>query len=162
MNSVQQGVEVRPSGHQWTFAADKPASDQGSPGVVWVTHSSMNLAIDVVSKLRALNLDAKLWDESHAAGQGRSTCDIVVADPAGLRMIARSVSRSAVRDDLGEPQPWRGGLSPGVLRRVLTEIEGKLSEKLDTSDLAAGAGVSECHFSRAFRQSVGMPPPPPS
>lgn len=159
MDSLLQAAE------RGTSAADGPwvgrgagSSDAGLSSVVWVTHSSMKLAADLVSRLRGLDLDAKLWDESHLEGEGASPCAIVVADPAGLRMIARSVSRSA---GLGEPapaRPLRGGLAPGVLRRVFAHIEAGLAEKIDIGDLAAIAQLSECHFSRAFRQSVGMPP----
>lgn len=159
MNSVLQGVESGSSiaERPWR-AAVAAASDDGRASIVWVTHSSMKLAADVVSRLRGFNLDAKLWDETHSASPGASACDIVVADPAGLRMIARSVSRSVVARDLDAPRSWRGGLAPGVLRRVFAQIEGRLAEKIDTGELAVIAGLSECHFSRAFRQSVGMPP----
>jgi AraC-like DNA-binding protein len=159
MNSMLRATESGSSIAQprW-FAAGATTSDDSLAGTVWVTHSSTNLAADLVSRLRGLNVDAKLWDESHDAGQGTSACDIVVADPAGLRMIARSVSRSAVTPDPAASQPWRGGLAPGALRRIFAHIEGRLAENIEIGDLAAIAGLSECHLSRAFRQSVGMPP----
>jgi AraC-like DNA-binding protein len=58
----------------------------------------------------------------------------------------------------GAPAPEGGGLSPGLLRRVLAQIEGRLGESTALADLAALAGLSKGHFSRAFKRSVGLPP----
>ncbi|MEO8039130.1 MAG: AraC family transcriptional regulator, partial [Betaproteobacteria bacterium] len=54
--------------------------------------------------------------------------------------------------------PPRGGLPPGALRRVRETMESRLTDKLRLRELAAVAGVSEYHFARAFKQSVGHPP----
>ena len=68
--------------------------------------------------------------------------------------------------DAGQPVPHasapcrtaRGGMAPGALRRVYEHIERHLIERITMSELASIAGLSDCHFSRAFKQSVGMPP----
>lgn len=52
----------------------------------------------------------------------------------------------------------RGGLSAGTLRRINEYIEGGLSTSISLHDLASVAGLSDCHFARAFKQSTGMPP----
>lgn len=54
--------------------------------------------------------------------------------------------------------PSRGGLPPGLSRRICEHIESHLDEKISLSALAAMAGLSPQHFARTFRQSVGMPP----
>ena len=54
--------------------------------------------------------------------------------------------------------PPRGGLPPGALRRVMEHVERRLAEKIELADLASIARLSECHFSRAFKQSLGLPP----
>lgn len=54
-------------------------------------------------------------------------------------------------------QSTRGGLAPGVLRRVRSHIEDHLATGADLFSLAQIAGVSCCHFSRAFKRSMGMP-----
>ena len=54
--------------------------------------------------------------------------------------------------------PIRGGLAPGLSRRISEHIESHLDQKLSLDDLAAMAGLSTQHFARAFRQSFGMPP----
>lgn len=67
-------------------------------------------------------------------------------------VAARDVHHEASR------QRPRGGLPPGALRRVRELMERRLTEKLQLPELAAAAGVSKCHFARAFKQSVGHPP----
>ncbi|KFX06953.1 AraC family transcriptional regulator [Pectobacterium betavasculorum] len=52
----------------------------------------------------------------------------------------------------------RGGLAPVVLRRSKMYIEEHLDQPLTLQALAAEAGLSEFHFARMFRQSVGMAP----
>lgn len=52
----------------------------------------------------------------------------------------------------------RGGLAPAALRRVHEHIDAHLGHAVDLGELAEQAGVSACHFSRAFRQSVGESP----
>ena len=52
----------------------------------------------------------------------------------------------------------RGGLSPSVLNRVKEYIHGHLSSPLQLSQLAETAGLSEYHFARMFKQSMGVAP----
>ncbi len=52
----------------------------------------------------------------------------------------------------------KGGLAPVVLRRVLDWIEAHLAQPLLLADLAAEAALSEYHFARMFRQSMGLAP----
>ncbi|HDR2537268.1 TPA: helix-turn-helix transcriptional regulator [Enterobacter ludwigii] len=51
-----------------------------------------------------------------------------------------------------------GGLSPFVLRHVLAFIEENLSQPLTLAELAEQAALSEYHFARMFRQSMGLAP----
>ena len=46
----------------------------------------------------------------------------------------------------------------GRLRRIREHIERELAHKISLGELANIAGLSPGHFSRAFKQSVGMPP----
>ena len=56
------------------------------------------------------------------------------------------------------PVARRGGLPPGLARRVCDYIESHFDQKISLDSLAAMAGLSRDHFARAFHQSVGMPP----
>jgi AraC-like DNA-binding protein len=51
-----------------------------------------------------------------------------------------------------------GGLAPGALRKVREYIEAHFAQSVDISCLARIAGLSSSYFSRAFKQSIGMPP----
>jgi hypothetical protein len=52
----------------------------------------------------------------------------------------------------------RGGLTPGQLRRVKEFINAEISNDVTISDLAAVAGLSQFHFIRAFKDSIGLSP----
>jgi len=53
---------------------------------------------------------------------------------------------------------FRGGLSPGVLRRVREYIEAHLENNVSLEVLAGVAGLSMSYFARAFKQSEGVAP----
>jgi AraC family transcriptional regulator len=52
----------------------------------------------------------------------------------------------------------RGGLSPAALRRVQLFVEAHLERPMTVRDLAARAGLSPSHFTRAFRATAGVTP----
>lgn len=52
----------------------------------------------------------------------------------------------------------RYALAPSRLRRVLNFVEASLGAPLNLDQLAAEAGLSRFHFSRAFRQATGETP----
>lgn len=51
-----------------------------------------------------------------------------------------------------------GCLAAWQVKRTLAYIEANLESKLRVDHLADGVALSEGHFSRAFRQSLGIPP----
>jgi transcriptional regulator GlxA family with amidase domain len=61
-------------------------------------------------------------------------------------------------DAAARPARHRGGLPPRALRRVREFIEAHLEENISVQALADIAGLSMCHFARAFKQSEGVPP----
>jgi transcriptional regulator GlxA family with amidase domain len=56
------------------------------------------------------------------------------------------------------PGPRAGGLAKWQLQRVLEYIEGNLSSRLEIGDLANLIALSKSHFSRSFRNTLGLPP----
>ena len=52
----------------------------------------------------------------------------------------------------------RGGLAPWQERRACEMLAAKLDGDQSMRDIAAACGLSVSHFSRAFRQSTGLPP----
>jgi AraC family transcriptional regulator len=58
----------------------------------------------------------------------------------------------------GRSNRLRGGLSPAALRRVQLFVEANLERAVRLADLAERAGLSEFHFARAFKTSMGTTP----
>ena len=54
--------------------------------------------------------------------------------------------------------PYRGGLAPRQMRRVLDYISAHLADDLGLVELAEIAGLSPNHFGEAFKVSVGTSP----
>ncbi len=52
----------------------------------------------------------------------------------------------------------RGGLAPWQVRRACEVLEARLDGRVGLDELAAAAGCSAPHFSRAFRRSTGLAP----
>jgi AraC-like DNA-binding protein len=79
--------------------------------------------------------------------------------PAQLDQHARprldSVGCLPAQRDVGAA---RGGLTPRALRRVRDHIDAHLTENITLEALAEIAGLSRCHFARAFKQSAGTAP----
>jgi transcriptional regulator GlxA family with amidase domain len=50
------------------------------------------------------------------------------------------------------------GLAPWQLRRIVEYLDAQLPQRIDLARLAALAGLSQSHFSRAFKASTGMAP----
>lgn len=55
-------------------------------------------------------------------------------------------------------KPKRGGLRSHIMRHVDDFIQANLSKKITVVALAAVAGISPTHFSRAFRETTGRAP----
>lgn len=60
--------------------------------------------------------------------------------------------------DPAQPAPDGNGLAPWQVRRVVEYLDARLPERVDLADLAALVGLSQSHFSRAFKASTGMAP----
>ena len=60
--------------------------------------------------------------------------------------------------DPPEPGPDGKGLAPWQLRRIVEYLETHLPKRVELAHLAALAGLSQSHFSRAFKASTGMAP----
>jgi AraC family transcriptional regulator len=57
-----------------------------------------------------------------------------------------------------QERPARGGLAPWQERRAKEFLDANLDGDVSVMVLARACGLSSHHFSRAFRQSTGMPP----
>src|SRR5947209_2064661 len=84
--------------------------------------------------------------------QARGLIDAAVLETS-VPCIALS---GGVSSPLVRPR-MRSGLSPRVSRRVREHITAHLNERIENRTLAELAGLSVCHFVRAFKRSHGMP-----
>jgi AraC-like DNA-binding protein len=76
-------------------------------------------------------------------------------EPASVHMRPRL---DAVCPSQEPARKARGGLAPRALRRVCEYIDENFATNVDFDALATTAGMSRCHFARAFKQSVGTTP----
>ncbi|MBD0271876.1 MAG: helix-turn-helix domain-containing protein, partial [Acetobacteraceae bacterium] len=82
--------------------------------------------------------------------------DRLLVDGLSMALAAQLTRRCA---SVWKPQDPDGrGLSRERLRRVLDHIEAHLGEELSLAELATVACLSPFHFSRCFKQSMGVGP----
>jgi AraC family transcriptional regulator len=91
----------------------------------------------------------RLWVESLAGNPYGS----LWADGTLLQIAARLLR---LRD--GHVRATRGGLASWQLRRVTEYLVANLCQDVGLAELAAVAGLSPAHFSRAFKQATGRSP----
>jgi len=65
---------------------------------------------------------------------------------------------SCVSQPGSRPPRIRGGLAPWRARRLLGYFDAHLAGRVSVADLARLSGLSTGHFSRAFKQTFGVPP----
>jgi AraC family transcriptional regulator len=103
--------------------------------------------------------DAALWN---------SACKLasVIGDPAAddlkyleaLGVVLVHELRRVNQGPARSPVPLRGGLAAWQQRIAVAHIEEHLSDRIPLAALAQLARLSPYHFSRAFKQSFGVPP----
>ena len=85
-----------------------------------------------------------------------AVCDLLGSVLHRMRGCA-AVAKAGAGSRAAAPRP-RGGIAPSALCKVRAHIDQNLGERVEIAALAAITGLSPCHFSRAFKQSMGMPP----
>lgn len=89
--------------------------------------------------------------ESDCQGARRCLNDV-------LALLRPQPEQGSADDPLARGVFGPGGLARWQARRTLTYIDGHLESKLDVPMLAGLVSFSKSHFSRAFKQSLGLPP----
>ncbi len=111
----------------------------------------LEAGVGVVDPLLAALIEAMLAEvEQHSPWRSPyldALFDAAVVHLAGRHSTIRQVDK-----------PSRHSLAPSRLKRVLEHVDATLEAPLTLSDLAAVAGLSRFHFSRAFRSAVGETP----
>lgn len=110
-----------------------------------------------------LTNDPPLAQCPEATATGVDACLPMDCPTEDLLATVRQLGHSALGplatpwQDPSFERPARGGLAPGVLHTVRRYIEDHLAAGAGLDSLARIAGMSCCHFSRAFKRSMGMP-----
>jgi AraC family transcriptional regulator len=84
-----------------------------------------------------------------------------VSEPVYLQALCDALLARALCHLLGDleaPDRSREALSPANLARILRQIDANLDGRLRVDSLAAMAGLTRSHFSRAFQRVTGDPP----
>lgn len=98
-----------------------------------------------------LALVERLWAESQARNpHGRLFAEgaLVTIAASLLRLSGRRAAKPVNK----------GGLAPWQVRRATEALKGLMHENTSLAMLAEDVGLSPFHFSRAFKQSLGVPP----
>ena len=103
--------------------------------------------------------DATLWQTA------LKLKNLVESQVAGDRLYFEALGTLLIRElvrldrGIGALRPEnRGGLAAWQQRIVTAYIEEHVDERIPIATLAHLVRLSPCHFSRAFKQSLGMPP----
>jgi AraC-like DNA-binding protein len=105
---------------------------------------------------KTVEFDASSPAEDDELGVLDAVCNLLGSALQRMRTAASGQATEIVMSTASS-RP-RGGIAPSALRRVREHIDSNLGEHIDIADLANITGLSPCHFSRAFKQSMGMPP----
>ncbi|TDR81485.1 AraC family transcriptional regulator [Paludibacterium purpuratum] len=103
------------------------------------------------------------WEDDRLAGLGRQLAaqhwqdseSRLNANAIGHEMLAYLLLNHSDRQ---RGLPVRGGLAPTLRRRALELIDHRLDGELTVGELAQALSLSEYHFARMFRESVGEAP----
>jgi AraC family transcriptional regulator len=106
-------------------------------------------------KFRDVQLERLLW-ALHGESLGISPVSHLVGDMLSNAIATHLVGNYTVSQDV--MLPYRGGIPRRQLTHVLDYIEAHLHQNLPLTALAEAAAMSPFHFSRAFRQSMGLSP----
>ena len=82
--------------------------------------------------------------------------DHAYAETLGLLLLWEL--RHATDPKYSQLKPVRGGLTGHQLRRIKEFVDAHISKEIGISELASLVGLSQFHFIRAFKHSVGLSP----
>jgi AraC family transcriptional regulator len=102
--------------------------------------------------------DDRIWMLSKLLADA---CDADNASDTGTPLygdsLAAALAALLLRTGAAEDRPVKG-LAPWLLRRVIDHMKAQLPQHVELRHLAALTGLSQSHFSRAFKMSTGLAP----
>jgi AraC family transcriptional regulator len=114
-----------------------------------------NIRLEENRNFRDVQLERLLW-MLYNEGSQKSPVSHLVGDTVSSAIAIPLIGNHASSQHT--IPPYRGGIPRHQLNRVLDYIEAHLRQDLSLSALAEAAATSPFHFSRAFRQSMGVTP----
>ena len=87
---------------------------------------------------------------------GSGIDDRAYAETLGLLLLWEL--KHAADPQFAQMKPIRGGLTALQLRRIKDFVDAHISKEIGISELASLVGLSQFHFIRAFKHSVGLSP----
>jgi AraC family transcriptional regulator len=119
-------------------------------------------AVDGKLSMEALQIDLGVFESLNIRLAMGKLWALSTDEGAPSRLLARSagceILAELCRLSGNSMAPTKGGLAPWAERRCLDFMQARLAEDICLEDLAAEAQLSQFHFARMFRQSVGVPP----
>jgi len=91
----------------------------------------------------------------------RLLCEAVNDPDPSVQLYGDGLTAAIMARLLGaspEPGADGSGLAPWQLRRIIDYLDAHLPRRVELAHLAALVGLSQSHFSRAFKASTGMAP----
>lgn len=109
-----------------------------------------------------LNIERGLFGSPNLGSAMSKLWALCAEEGAPSRLLARSAGCEILAElcrlsgaFLG---PTKGGLTPRVHRRCIDFMQANISEDVSLEDIAAEAELSQFHFARMFKQTVGVSP----
>lgn len=150
-----------PAGRDWS------GWDEGDPTAAYLLVSIEkgfpDEAFGGVVRHRSGDLPASIGfrDTTVEMALQRIVAELKQPDPISVTMVesqAMQLLVQMIRLNGTHHEPAKGGLSSFDLKRAITMIESSPDDMPTLAELAKEVGVSRFHFSRAFKQSMGMTP----
>ncbi|RYG64161.1 AraC family transcriptional regulator, partial [bacterium] len=157
---VPRHMYFAPSGMElWGYSADarfvKDATLTFDPAIL-SENLSVNLHPNALATPRLRFADDRIWTLIKMLADA-----VDDPDPSAQLLGDGLVAAIAALTLTGRREPENGsnqGLTPWQLRRVVEYLNAHLSSRIELAQLTSIAGLSQSHFSRAFKTSTGKSP----
>lgn len=161
---LDTGVDFIPAGSEFMGLADTGSSAVGCTLIAIDTHAPAGADLNAIRHVRPeLGLKGPLLQpladlfRRLGGGNGIGAAESNLIESAVV-VLAHEIG-TAMRDGGSSPGiDHKGGLSGQAQRVAQDFLRARLSEKIDLDELARRVNLSRFHFTRAFKQSFGLPP----
>jgi len=139
-----------------------------SPDARFLMDANLTLDLGALSERLAMRIDADMvatprvrFSDDRIWTLVKLLADVVDDPDPSTQLYGDGLTAAIVARLFSSPPDAAAdqrGLAPWQLKRVINHLQMRLPERVELADLAALAGLSQSHFSRAFKASTGMAP----